>query len=55
MNFIVSFGLSLSLAMRSRGIPFSDADDIVVAVWKHFKRWPSHFFFPPATEPYAET
>lgn len=47
MNFIVSFSLSLTLAMRSRGIPFADLDDIGAAVWRHFRRSPSHFFFPP--------
>ena len=47
VNFIVSFSLSLSLAMRSRGIPLTDLDEIVAAIWMHFRRWPSHFFFPP--------
>ncbi len=47
VNFAVSFGLSLSLAMRSRGIPVRDLDELVVAVWQHFRRHPAQFFFPP--------
>lgn len=47
VNFAVSFALSLSLAMRSRSIPFRDLDDISRAVWEKFKRRPMQFFFPP--------
>lgn len=47
VNFAVSFALSLSLAMRSRGIPLNDLDDIVKAVWGHFLRRPASFFVPP--------
>ncbi|MFT3885888.1 MAG: recombinase [Flavobacteriales bacterium] len=46
VNFAVSFGLSLSLAMRSRGIPFSDLQEIITAVWRHFRRHPLRFFLP---------
>lgn len=47
MNFLVSFTLSLSVAMRSRGIPLAQVDDIARAVLRHFRRRPWHFFFPP--------
>lgn len=47
INFAVSFGLSLTLAMRSRGIPFSQLDDLIRAVWRHFRRHPLRFFVPP--------
>lgn len=47
INFLVSFTLSLTLAMRSRSIPLSDLDDIAKAIWTHFKRRPASFFFPP--------
>lgn len=47
VNFLVSFTLSLTLAMRSRSIPLSDLDDIVKAIWTHFKHRPATFFFPP--------
>ncbi|MBY8962968.1 recombinase [Flavobacterium sp. D11R37] len=46
VNFLVSFGLSVMLAFRSRNIPFSELGDINAAIWKHFKRKPASFFFP---------
>ena len=45
-NFMVSFGLSLTLALRSRGIAFSELIPIVRAVFTHFKARPWVFFFP---------
>lgn len=47
MNFIVSFGLSLGLAFRSRNIPWTELFSLQKSVWKHFKKHPLHFFFPP--------
>jgi len=47
MNFIVSFGLSLGLAFRSRNIPWTEVFSLQKSVWKHFKKQPLHFFFPP--------
>lgn len=47
MNFIVSFGLSLGLAFRSRNIPLMEVFSLQKSVWKHFKKHPLHFFFPP--------
>ncbi len=47
MNFIVSFGLSLGLAFRSRNIPWTEVFSLQKSVWKHFKKHPLHFFFPP--------
>lgn len=46
MNFLVSFGLSLGLAFRSRNIPLSELGPISKSIWKHFKRKPGSFFFP---------
>ncbi|KGO91817.1 recombinase [Flavobacterium subsaxonicum WB 4.1-42 = DSM 21790] len=46
VNFLVSFGLSMGLAFRSRNIPFSELGPISKAIWKHFKRKPGSFFFP---------
>ncbi|WLD23896.1 recombinase [Flavobacterium dauae] len=50
MNFIVSFGLSLSLALRSRNIPLIEIFSLQKSVWKHFKKRPLHFFFPPGKQ-----
>jgi site-specific recombinase len=46
MNFLVSFGLSMGLAFRSRNIPLSELRLIMLSVWRHFKRRPGSFFFP---------
>lgn len=46
INFMVSFGLSIALALRSRNIPFSELKYIAKAIVKHFKQKPTSFFFP---------
>jgi site-specific recombinase len=46
MNFIVSFMLSLTLAMRSRKIPFSEIRYLFASVWWYFKINPQRFFYP---------
>ncbi len=46
VNFIVSFGLSLGLAFRSRNISFFEVRYILLAIWKHFKYKPFSFFVP---------
>lgn len=46
MNFIVSFGLSILLAFRSRNIPFTETKDLAWAVLKYFKSFPMEFFIP---------
>lgn len=47
INFSVSFGLSLSLAFRSRNIAWTEIFPLNKAVWQHFKKRPMSFFFPP--------
>jgi site-specific recombinase len=47
VNFAVSFGLSLSLALRSRGIALIELAPIVSAVRVHFRNEPVSFFLPP--------
>lgn len=47
VNFTVSFGLSLILALRSRGIPLRELMPIVVAVRERFRRHPTTFLVPP--------
>jgi site-specific recombinase len=49
-NFIVSFTLSLMLALRSRGIPFSALTSILNAVFKYFFKHPASFFFPTTSK-----
>lgn len=45
-NFLVSFSLSLSLALRSRGVPVAEARPILSAVIRRFRRGPVSFFLP---------
>jgi len=47
MNFIVSFGLSLGLTLRSRSLPLSELFSLFKSVWMYFKKNPLRFFFPP--------
>lgn len=47
VNFLVSFGLSMGLAFRSRNIPLSEMRLVALSIWKYFKRRPASFFFPP--------
>jgi site-specific recombinase len=47
INFIVSFTLSLGLAMRSRGIPLGQLIPISKAVWAKHLEEPASFYFPP--------
>lgn len=54
-NFIVSFTLSLLLALRSRGVPFREMFSIFTAVRRHFIFHPNAYFFPPKeSEPLVE-
>ena len=46
VNFIVSFSLSLLLALRSRGIHLKQLDDVFEAIRKSFFSYPMSFFFP---------
>jgi site-specific recombinase len=46
MNFLVSFILSLSVALRSRAIPISELRPIVFAIFQLFKKKPLLFFLP---------
>jgi site-specific recombinase len=45
-NFMVSFSLSLIIALRSRNISFSELKLLNKAVWRYFKRKPFRFFLP---------
>jgi site-specific recombinase len=53
INFIVSFTLSLGLAMRSRGIPYLELVPISSAVWRHFCMAPWSYYLPPGEQPEA--
>jgi site-specific recombinase len=46
VNFIVSFTLSLSVALRSRAIPLNALWSILVAIKNRFIFQPWSFFFP---------
>lgn len=45
-NFIVSFSLSLGIALRSREIPLSELKNLTKSVWVQFKKQPMAFFLP---------
>jgi site-specific recombinase len=46
INFIVSFSLSMSLALRARGIRFDQLDDVIIAIKNKFIAEPFSFFYP---------
>lgn len=46
VNFLVSFGLSMGLAFRSRNIPMYELKPIIKSVWEYFKKKPGSFFYP---------
>lgn len=46
MNFMVSFGLSLGLAFRSKRLPGRELRPVVASIWRHAKDRPMEFFFP---------
>ncbi|MPS71917.1 MAG: recombinase [Chryseobacterium sp.] len=45
-NFIVSFGLSMLLAFRSRKVELNEAREIFGEIFRYFVRNPFRFFFP---------
>lgn len=45
-NFIVSFGLSMLLAFRSRKVELSEAREIFGEIFRYFIKNPFRFFFP---------
>lgn len=47
LNFIVSFFLSLTVAMRSRNMNFYELYPIFSAIWQRFKLQKRDFFIPP--------
>ncbi len=47
LNFIVSFGLALGLAIRSRNLDLKETDELLKLLFLHFVRRPKDYFFPP--------
>lgn len=47
INFIVSFSLSLWVALRSRDLRFIELIPIAAAIWERFKLGKRDFFIPP--------
>ncbi|WP_160164127.1 site-specific recombinase [Nafulsella turpanensis] len=55
MNFIVSFGLAMAVAIKSRQVHFSNTRGLIRKLWKLFLTHPHDFFFPPKVPRQAET
>lgn len=55
MNFIVSFSLTLALALRSRRVTFRRTAELLRLLGRHFRTHTSDFFFPPKTDSVAVT
>jgi site-specific recombinase len=51
MNLLVSFGLALYVAMKSRKVSFVQWRRLAVALAKRLYRNPKEFFMPPRVEP----
>lgn len=47
VNFIVSFGLALFVAIKSRKVNFKQSALLGAFLWKRFRLHPSQFFFAP--------
>ncbi|MGE0930620.1 site-specific recombinase [Peijinzhouia sedimentorum] len=50
MNFLVSFGLAIYVAILSRGVAFSRVGLLFSLIGRHLWRHPMLFFFPPAKD-----
>jgi site-specific recombinase len=47
MNFLVSFSLALTLALRSRRVNFRRTAELIQLLWRYFRTHTGEFFFPP--------
>lgn len=47
VNFLVSFGLSLFVAIKSRNVAFDKTGLLISLLFRHFFKRPFDFFFPP--------
>jgi site-specific recombinase len=54
MNFIVSFGLAMFVAIKSRRTNFRQTRKLFGHLWKLFIHRPTDFFFAPATVKYPD-
>ncbi len=54
VNFLVSFGLSLSLALESRRVKFKDTRRLLVRLMRRMVTSPLDWFFPPRRTSYKE-
>lgn len=53
-NFIVSFSLALIVAIKSRGVKFSQGKHLLGFIFTYFRKFPLDFFYPPKIERTAE-
>ena len=47
LNFIVSFGLALGLAIRSRNLKLKETDQLLKIIFIHLVKRPKDYFYPP--------
>jgi site-specific recombinase len=51
VNFLVSFGLSLAVALESRGVTFGETRRLLIHLLARLRRRPLDWFLPPRTVP----
>ena len=51
LNFGMSFGLALVVALRARNVPAEERRTLPLAVFKRFTKHPLEFLFPPKEPP----
>jgi site-specific recombinase len=50
-NFLVSFALAFTVAVKSRGVHLRDYPEFMQILWRYFRKKPLDFIRPPKTSP----
>ena len=51
LNLLVSFGLAMVVALKSRQVQFADAGELMGLLWQHLRARPIEFLWPPRDRP----